>query len=419
MMKLSFLAVVSIAGLAHGQTVTFETIGAFGPSGMSSDGSVIVGNDDAFETNRWTADGGLVNLGRGTWVALGRGAGAPQVSDDGTRVSATILTDDGQYITPGVWTEGEGWDAFMPPLPADGGALDLAYGSAWGISGDGNTVVGLYWRPGQADGSAHAMRRVGTGIVEDLGSTAFNSRANAANTDGSVIVGWDENPGFRNWWACVWEDGELTVLNTDDAFCEADSVNADGTIIGGGTYDEVHHRFAATVWRKSDTGWDEELLGALPGTSDPFGFVTVNGITPDGSVMVGYNRFSGPSQATGFIWTPEGGMVDVEVFLADHGVVVPSNLNILVLSCVSDNGRIMAGTALDNNNGKYVGFMITITPDCAVDFAAPTGVLDFFDVQAFLGYFAASNPAADLAADGQFDFFDVQAFLNLYSAGCP
>jgi len=418
-MRLSLLALVCVAGLAQAQTVSFQVIGEFAPSSMSSDGRVIVGNDGTYETNRWTADGGLVNLGRGTWAALGRGAGAPQVSDDGTRVSATILSDDGQYVTPGVWTEGLGWDAFMPPLPADGGVIDQAYGSAWGISGDGQTVVGLYWRNTNVGGIAHAMRRVGNAIVEDLGSGGGSSRANAANTDGSVIVGWDENPNFGNWWATVWEDGVRTVLNTDDAFCEADAVNADGTIIGGGTYDEVRHRFAATVWRKTESGWAEEILGALPGTADPFGFVTVNGITPDGSVMVGYNRFSGPSQATGFIWTPQGGMVDVDAFLAEHEVAVPSNLNILVLSCVSDNGRIMAGTALNNNNGRYVGFTITITPDCAVDFAAPMGVLDFFDVQAFLGLFAASDPAADLAADGVFDFFDIQAFLNLYAAGCP
>jgi FG-GAP repeat protein len=47
------------------------------------------------------------------------------------------------------------------------------------------------------------------------------------------------------------------------------------------------------------------------------------------------------------------------------------------------------------------------------------GVLDFFDVQAFLGAFAASDPVADFNGDGIFDFFDIQEFLNLYSAGCP
>jgi hypothetical protein len=47
------------------------------------------------------------------------------------------------------------------------------------------------------------------------------------------------------------------------------------------------------------------------------------------------------------------------------------------------------------------------------------GVLDFFDVQAFLADFAANNPNADINNDGVWDFFDVQAFLQAFSNGCP
>ncbi len=47
------------------------------------------------------------------------------------------------------------------------------------------------------------------------------------------------------------------------------------------------------------------------------------------------------------------------------------------------------------------------------------GVLDFFDVQAFLADFAANNPSADLNNDGVWDFFDIQAFLQAFSNGCP
>ncbi len=47
------------------------------------------------------------------------------------------------------------------------------------------------------------------------------------------------------------------------------------------------------------------------------------------------------------------------------------------------------------------------------------GILDFFDVQAFLTAFAASDPVADFNNDTVFDFFDVQAFLTAFAAGCP
>ena len=47
------------------------------------------------------------------------------------------------------------------------------------------------------------------------------------------------------------------------------------------------------------------------------------------------------------------------------------------------------------------------------------GVLNFFDVSAFLSAFAAQEPAADFTNDGVFNFFDVSAFLSAFAAGCP
>ena len=56
-------------------------------------------------------------------------------------------------------------------------------------------------------------------------------------------------------------------------------------------------------------------------------------------------------------------------------------------------------------------------PACPADWNGD-GVLDFFDVQAFLADFSAQNPDADLNGDGNFDFFDVQIYLGIVSAGC-
>lgn len=45
------------------------------------------------------------------------------------------------------------------------------------------------------------------------------------------------------------------------------------------------------------------------------------------------------------------------------------------------------------------------------------GVLDFFDVSAFLTAYNAQDPVADFDGDGQFTFFDVSAFLSAFSSG--
>jgi autotransporter-associated beta strand protein len=55
---------------------------------------------------------------------------------------------------------------------------------------------------------------------------------------------------------------------------------------------------------------------------------------------------------------------------------------------------------------------------CLPDFTGD-GILDFFDVAAFLDAFSSGDPIADLTGDGIFDFFDVAAYLDAFSAGCP
>jgi hypothetical protein len=47
------------------------------------------------------------------------------------------------------------------------------------------------------------------------------------------------------------------------------------------------------------------------------------------------------------------------------------------------------------------------------------GLLDFFDIQAFLNAYSAGDGLADWNDDGQIDFFDLQRYLIDYSAGCP
>ncbi len=72
------------------------------------------------------------------------------------------------------------------------------------------------------------------------------------------------------------------------------------------------------------------------------------------------------------------------------------------------------------------GFSLTsgFTPDaggpppCPADLTGD-GVLNFFDVSAFLGAYSAQLPQADFTGDGIYNFFDVSAFLGLYTAGCP
>lgn len=59
-----------------------------------------------------------------------------------------------------------------------------------------------------------------------------------------------------------------------------------------------------------------------------------------------------------------------------------------------------------------------ISTGCAVDLE-PDGVLNFFDVAAFIDAFLNQLPAGDFNNDGQFNFFDVSAFVVAFGRGCP
>ncbi len=304
------IAAIATSFLGEGgaqAAVSFEFLGGPAlPTDVSADGSVIVGNYGGnYETFRWTESTGVVLLGMSSVEVLGVGAGTPGVSDDGTKVSATILGVDSTYVTQGLWTQGVGWTETMPPPPSDGGILDLAYGSAWALSGDGEVLVGLYWRPGQPGGSAHASWWTPNTRVADLGSNGGSSRANATNADGTVTVGWAERSD-GTWQPTVWTSSGLHTLTPTEGFCEADAVTPDGTIIAGSTYNLATFKFFAAAWDWDGATWTERVLGQLPGTAPHQGYVTGNGITSDGSLIVGYNRFFF-GNSTGFLWTEETG----------------------------------------------------------------------------------------------------------------
>ena len=190
----AFIAVVGAASVVRGAPTIELLPPGYGVTDVSADGSVMVGNvvfDGTYETFRWTAETGFVRLGRATVPVIGSGAGTPDVSYDGAKVSATIITSDNQFATQGVWDAESLWRETMPPSPADGVLLDNSYGSAWGLSGDGSTLTGFYW--GMGPGSAKPCTwTASTGVVALERTPGRSARVNGADFDGEVVVGWEE-----------------------------------------------------------------------------------------------------------------------------------------------------------------------------------------------------------------------------------
>ena len=94
-----------------------------------------------------------------------------------------------------------------------------------------------------------------------------------------------------------------------------------------------------------------------------------------------------------------------------------------------DADSVVNGEVAINNFGiefhfydlNYDGVVSAVdlpNPPCVADLTHD-GVLNFFDISAFLSLFSAQDPLADFTNDGSFNFFDVSAFLQAFAAGCP
>jgi hypothetical protein len=63
---------------------------------------------------------------------------------------------------------------------------------------------------------------------------------------------------------------------------------------------------------------------------------------------------------------------------------------------------------------------VRFTPrSCPADLAPPFGMLDLADIVAFVQWFQAGNPIADIDANGLYDLSDINEFIGGFVAGCP
>jgi len=344
---LSLALVLIAAGTVHA-VPAFTLIDSLAINDLSDDATVACGNsvDGLYEPCRWTVADGFVRLGRSSVQANGHGGGVPGLSADGNRVASTIAATD-LNSTPGLWIKGSGWVETMPPLLPDGGEIDQGYGSAWDLSRDGLTVVGLYWRPGASDGSAHAFKWTAAGGLVGLGGQGHDSRANGVSADGSVVVGWSAQPALGNvWQPTVWDASGLTVLAATDMWCEAKAVNDAGTIVVGDSADHVNYTLpmiTATMWKRTAAGWDQYQLGVLPGTfGNAVGHATALAVNDDGTVVAGVNAYD-HYNTTGFIWTLEEGLMKASEYFAARGVTLPPTFAIASVTAIANDGRAFAG----------------------------------------------------------------------------
>ena len=278
-----------------------------------------------------------------------------------------------------------------------------------GMSGDGQSIVGLGWINA---GTAHATHwRNGKAI--DLGSTVAgqSTRANAANFDATVIGGWQDGNGRQG---AIWVEGkqELIFKNNGSPAQEVFDVTEDGRYAVG--LDIGPFNGSGNPYRY-DVETDEFLqLGPLPGGGERNTAAT--SITADGRIIGGgFWPFGAPATfGAGFIWEEGVGSMTVTQFFETKGASGwPDGYTFNFVSAISPNGEWFAGWG---GPGPFASqSWVVRIPQGLIGDVNLDGSVDLLDVAPFValledGVFQAE---ADINGDGAVDLLDVAPFVNL------
>jgi hypothetical protein len=229
-------------------------------------------------------------------------------------------------------------------------------------------------------------------------------------------------------------DGEPTEVFGGE-FAIADGISGlTIDIDADGVFDINFAYFGLSV--NSIFGWDG-IVRSGDGISD-----TRFGATLDENKRFVHPRFDAGDQiGSGEVNDSSSGALAYESFFDElsNGPWLDQEIGYIGFSFLGNNGTELhygwAEVQVDNSNDTQEGFLVLYRigyetePGVPIAAGAPLGcspadltgdgVLNFFDVSAFLTAFLAGDTAADFTGDGQFNFFDVSAFLSAFNAGCP
>lgn len=339
-LPLSALLALAVTGPANAQLEVLEQ--PYWASTVNSNGLVAgyVAGSATYMT--WNPDLGTTEDIGGESPANGAG-GQAQFDDGGSLLCGGEMGLTGSEMATfdfgtGTWT----------PHGSLGSSSDGNASSAWGISGDGATVVGLAWVNA---GTAHGVAWNELEGVMDLGSInpGASTRANAVNGDGSVVVGWQDFNG--PWKSAVWHKdpnggylpNEYILIDaggspTDEynQAGECNAISADGNVIGG--YGDYANDYQPWVWTAAG-GFTS--LGALPNMGTGY----VSDMSADGSIVVGWFDgmfFGDPRKA--FLWTAADGLQDLNTYAINELGIDLGNQQLYTASSISPDGRYIAGT---------------------------------------------------------------------------
>ena len=326
-------------------------VGSFSPTGVSADGTVVVG--------------GSLEAGQGNKAKRWRqGLGFDNPSPDPSLTAswASGVSADGTVVSGGsghaAFGDLEGWMRYGNSVGHVGSASGHDTSDCLGVSADGVVSVGYgghQSNPNLFEAGLYTEQDEWTNLGFLPGGT--NSKALAADADGSVIVGWSNDATLSVKRAFRWTAGTgmVSLGNLPSGTeCEANGCNADGSVVVGSDYVvDAQFQSTQTAWRWTASG-GMQSLGQLPGGSGS----AAAAVSPDGQLVVGWADDGGGYAA--FVWDAGHGMRRLIDVLAAQGVPGLGGWAFGAATCVASDAPYRIAGEGSNGTSSFSGWVVAL-----------------------------------------------------------
>ncbi|MDF2371956.1 MAG: autotransporter domain-containing protein [Rhizobiaceae bacterium] len=337
------LGTVCLVALHAGAADYLNTATRVYGTGVSDDGSVVIGNTDPLDGGTsshamvWTEATGFNTLGGVTRGILFK-LDALGISGDGTVITGTannaIFESDITGNRAYRWSDAGGFQ--------DLGSLGSNNSSGLGISADGNVIVGSSY---DGAGRLRAMRWTSGGGMQSLGQLdddEVSASAYATSGDGALAVGISsgfDSPTIPRAFSWTDDTGMVALQTLNGGSSNALDVSYDGRVIGGSSLFET---------RQVAVRWVDGVVSAL-GQTDR-GSIAY-GVSGNGQVLVG--DIADPGIPSGFRWDETTGLVSVEEWLRQSGVTI-SDGSTYTARATNCDGSVVVGSTFPVRAGPFL-----------------------------------------------------------------
>ncbi len=187
--------------------------------------------------------------------------------------------------------------------------------------------------------------------------TDYGTEVTTMSANGGVIAGWYFGAASGSEYAFQWTNGTFTTIPDTTMNSRAAAISADGSVVVG----QLNYSSAYP----QAFSWTQGSVTELPLPAG-FGASVANGVSNNGSAIVGSMGVSDLNYSTAFIWDQANGTQNLkQVLTTDYGLgTALAGWTLTDATAITPNGNTIVGTGIDpqHNAESWIANLTSSTP---------------------------------------------------------